>query len=60
MIELLSNSSKGVCEWSITSMDELEKINKDSMSPTSTVTLVEDSGMRIFILNGDRTKWVEL
>lgn len=60
MIKLLKNSDRGVCEWSITEEAELEKLDKEGMSPTSTAILVEDTGMRVFMLNGDKTKWIEL
>lgn len=60
MITLLSNSNTGVCEYSISKIEELESISKTGVAPTSTAMLIEDDGLRVFLLNGDRTKWIEL
>lgn len=60
MITLLSNSPKGVCEWSISEEAEIEKINKQGQAPNSTITFLDGETLRVFILNGNRTKWIEL
>lgn len=60
MITLLSNSSTGVCEWSISKESEIEEIKKREQSPNSTITFVDGNNLRVFILNGDKTEWVEL
>jgi len=60
MITLLSNSNMGVCEWSISEESEIEKIDKRGQAPNSTITFVDGNNLRVFILNGDKTEWVEL
>lgn len=60
MITLLSNSPLGVCEWSVSEEVEIEKIDKRGQVPNSTITFIDGENLRVFILNGDKTKWIEL
>lgn len=60
MITLLSNSPLGVCEWSVSEEVEIEKIDKRGQTPNSTITFIDGENLRVFILNGDKTKWIEL
>ena len=60
MITLLSNSPLGVCEWSVSEEVEIEKIDKRGQAPNSTITFIDGEILRVFILNGDKTKWIEL
>lgn len=60
MIKLLKRNYNGVCEYVVSSEEELNSLNKMSMASTSTVQLIDDNEFRMFILNAERTKWVEL
>ena len=60
MITLLSNSPLGVCEWSVSEEVEIAKIDKRGQAPNSTITFIDGDNLRVFILNGDKTKWIEL
>lgn len=60
MITLLSNSGLGVCEYSITKIEELNEIDKGYILPTSKVTLCDSTGVRTFMLSSDKTEWVEI
>lgn len=60
MIKLLKINYNGVCEYVVSTEEELNSLDKMNIMPTSTVKLIDDNGLRIFILNADKTKWVEL
>lgn len=60
MVTLLSNTGLGVCEYSITNIEELNKIDKKYILPTSKVILCNSTGVRTFMLSGDKSEWVEI
>lgn len=59
MIIIVNNNRFGVTEYSISELADLEKIDKDLISPTSTVSLINSQGLRVFILSNDK-EWIEL
>lgn len=60
MITEIGESKNGIFKYSISSEEELKEIDLTKIAPTSTAILVDDNGMRMFMLNGDKTKWVEI
>lgn len=61
MVKILSNNQLGVVEYSITDLSELDVIlSTNKPSPTSTATLCNDNGLRIFMVKSDGSGWVEL
>lgn len=61
MITEIGESKNGVFKYSISSEEELQAIDLTKVAPTSTAILVdEEKGMRMFMLNGNKTKWIEI
>ena len=60
MITLLSTTCDNIRDYSVSTEEELNSLNKDDMAPTSIVKLINNTEFRLFILNADKTNWVEL
>ena len=58
---IYSFCTPAVFEWiEKTDIKLFEEIKKREQSPNSTITFVDGNNLRVFILNGDKTEWVEL
>lgn len=60
MITLISNSRIGVCEWCVSNVEEMNSLDTNTMLPSSTCSIIDDTGLRVFTLKADKTGWVEL
>lgn len=60
MIKILSCNSNGVTRISVSTLEELNSLNKDYYSPTSMVIMAANNKIRYFILSGDKTNWIEI
>ena len=65
--KILSTSNRGVVEFAITSIEDLETLPKKGIATTSTAILINSDGLRVFMFydaDGDKGtsdgKWVEI
>lgn len=59
MAKIIENSRMGVCKFIIESIEDLNTIDKTYIEASSEAYLINNNGMRIFILKSDKSGWAE-